>query len=63
MNAGIKNKLTNRLMSETVNQLMNISINGPTMFVEENEQMALTSEAAAILERAKLFHDSIQRRL
>ena len=34
-------KLRNRLMPETINQLMNISMNGPTMFVEENEQMAL----------------------
>lgn len=53
MNAGIKNKLRNSLAPETVDKLLRISINGPAMFVEEKDELELSSKVAFVLKRAK----------
>lgn len=53
MNAVIKNKLRNRLLPGTVNELMNISINGPEMFVMDGGRLVLSTGAQMLLKSAK----------
>ena len=52
MNANIKNKLRNRLHTDTVSKLMNISMNGPEKCVG-GEERTLTRAAAELLKSAK----------